>query len=126
MTPSNRSRQEKPGAQLLSSSDFAMNPGLKITGLPASVGNGGRGSSTGPPPIACCAAAGSAQTAAATNAATEHQQNFPAKRRLMTLSPRRPGGEGRVRGAEEPVAAPPTPPARSAGPPLSPLYAAQG
>src|SRR6267142_2911137 len=92
MTPNSLSRQEKPGAQPLSSSDFLMNPEPKITGLPASVGYGGRVSGTGPPPTACCAAAGSAQvTTAAVKRAAEHQHHMffviPAKARVRASRP---------------------------------------
>jgi hypothetical protein len=50
----------------------------------------------------------------------------------FTLSPRRPGGEGGVRGANPRVhgaahlAAPPTSPSRLAGPSLSPLKGGEG
>src|SRR6266446_7560073 len=92
MTPNSLSRQEKPGAQPLSSSDFLMNPEPKITGLPASVGYGGRVSGTGPPPTACCAAAGSAQvTTAAVKRAAEHLHHIffviPAKARVRASRP---------------------------------------
>src|SRR2546430_17231909 len=83
MTPSNRSRQEKPGAQPLSSSDFVRNPGLKISGLPAPVGYGDKLSGADSAPGAC-AAAGSTQDAAATSTAAEKP------RRLTTSSLKAP------------------------------------